>query len=1615
MPRLTSRPKGAYRLLAPLTLVGVLCGTLSAVSAGATSTGDQAGIGSIAGVVTSQSGAPLSGICVELWSAGDDWLARTTTTDTLGVYHLGELNSGSYKVYFAVCPPTQGFVSEWYDDTWDRAQASLVAVVDGQETSGIDAELALGGALSGRVTDTAGLPLESVCVAARSGGYIVNTSTNALGAYRVDGLPVGEYRVEFRDCDASPTYVTEWYDDRPTLQSADPVDIEEGRETTGIDAELATGSSISGTVTDEDGQPLAGICVFASKQGFGNYDLTDASGAYSVGALVAGDYRVNFSDCNSPRVFAGEYYDDKLSYEAANLVTVQSQANLTGIDAELATGGSISGTVTDEHGQPLAGICVSASAESSGGSDQTDVSGAYTITALATREYRLYLYDCNSPRRYSSEYYDDTRDYSSADLVAVTAGAGVTGIDADLSLGGSISGTVTDEAGQPLAGICVSANGDAWGATDQTDASGIYAITTMPPGEYRMHFSDCNSPRRFVSEWHSDRLDYATADPISVGEGAEIAGVDAALALGGAIAGTVTDAAGGPLDDVCVRAKPPGSGESTWGYTDASGVYEVGGLRAGQYKVQFIDCRNPRVYLDEWYDDHPYDGGVELVTVAAGQTTEGIDAELAAGSSIAGTVTDPAGDPLADICVDAVPVGGGDWGSDQTDASGNFLTTRLRAGDYRIRFEDCESGTYLTEWYDDKPSQYLAHGVTVGEGGQLTGIDAVMSPGSSLSGTVTDEAGDPAETCVAVYRAADGDYAGSSDTDASGRYLVGELAPGEYTVRFRECGDEGLLDEWYDDQPSRRYADTVKVTLGDEATGVDAVLSQGGSISGRVMSEAGEALEGACVYVESDLGDYQETTTDASGHYRATGLVGGPHQVYFGDCRERVHISEWYDGKDYGSADPVDVRNGSETAGVDATLAVGGAIAGVVTDAQGGALSNICVEAHDAGWDHYGYDETDEDGAYRIGRLDTAVYELELYDCDYPSAYADRSVGPIEVVRGAETRADAQMFHTGTITGTVTDEEGSPLGEVCVNARTSTDDYAGGGYSDQSGAYTVDVGAGQYALEFQDCSYPPTHASEWFNDKPNLATADLVTVNEATESSGIDVVLGAGGVISGTVTDAQGQPLNYPCVSAYDASGDWLDQVAGDDSGAYRIGGLGTGAYRLEFRDCSSGANAPEWYSDKPTLETADPVGVVAGSETGGIDAQLGAGGAISGTVTDATGEPIPYVSIDVYGPGVEDYTYTDEAGRYRLEGLATGAYVIEFRDCDSSCYNEYYDDQDTYQAATPVLVTAGAETSGIDAVLDYPALLALSDGPLEVAEGGGSATYSVLLGSRPDGEVTVSLAGGPDLVLAPATLTFTPDDWNVEQQVTVTAVDDELAEGHREVRIEHSVVSSDVVFDAIKAPRLPVRVLDNDLLDITLAYVGPTNAVRGSSVTLRAMLTDGGNGVAAETLTFRLAGFEAQGETDGAGRATVVMPVTQSYGRHRLEISFAGDDLTDPVSLETDFDVVFEHAFTDEGATVFLNTITRELLFEAPGDSSEVKQIPDMSVDTLASGHTLVSVRYSDSSLTLVGEFELDTGAFTAIAKTASSQYVLGRPPDEAEAAPSLGELSALIAVTND
>ena len=138
--------------------------------------------------------------------------------------------------------------------------------------------------------------------------------------------------------------------------------------------------------------------------------------------------------------------------------------------------------------------------------------------------------------------------------------------------------------------------------------------------------------------------------------------------------------------------------------------------------------------------------------------------------------------------------------------------------------------------------------------------------------------------------------------------------------------------------------------------------------------------------------------------------------------------------------------------------------------------------------------------------------------------------------------------------------------------------------------------------------------------------------------------------------------------------------------------------------------------------------------------------------------------------------------------------------------------------------------------VIDDDKPVHISDIALDIDEGD-SAPYTVTLDSQPTADVTVSVGGfaGTDLSLDRTTLTFTDQDWDTAQTVTVTAGQDD--DGVDETtRLIHTVTSLDSKYNGLTTVGVYVTVTDPDTQGLTMT-LADRNVDEGKQFTYTVVL----------------------------------------------------------------------------------------------------------------------------------------------------------------------------------
>jgi protocatechuate 3,4-dioxygenase beta subunit len=203
-------------------------------------------------------------------------------------------------------------------------------------------------------------------------------------------------------------------------------------------------ATIRGRVTGASGEPLA--CARVSIM---NSDVlmpavfTDPQGRYSIEGLPAGPVILEARKLG----YISLQYGQRRPSDAETTITLQQQELRSGVDIVLPRGSMVSGTVVDEHGEPVEGISISAfqlgrleswtTVRSSTLPRTTDDRGHYRLTGLdpgtylvaATVKSGVSSTGTTESRAYTTTYYPGTSDVLTSQRIVLDAGRNADGID----------------------------------------------------------------------------------------------------------------------------------------------------------------------------------------------------------------------------------------------------------------------------------------------------------------------------------------------------------------------------------------------------------------------------------------------------------------------------------------------------------------------------------------------------------------------------------------------------------------------------------------------------------------------------------------------------------------------------------------------------------------------------------------------------------------------------------------------------------------------------------------------------------------------------------------------------------------------------------------------------------------------------------------------------------------------------------------------------------------------------------------------------------------------------------------------------------------------------------
>lgn len=551
------------------------------------------GTASLSGtVVVMGSGQTIPGASIELRRSDCNTFVNpaevvTTTTDGDGRFNFQNLRAGGWCIVATV--PGGAYTPAEYMQRGVLGRGATIPIADGQRVTGIQLAMAPTGGIAGRVRDADGEPMaharvqvmEPFSEEGQRRLYILQVAqTNDLGEYRFYWLPPGPYyiavipentrgrtvvsaqpppgtggrredviapvvmpRITPRGEISEETYVTVYYPSETDSERAQPVQVQPGSTTSGIDVVLSAGRArsyhIRGVARNAvNGEAAAGAQLRVAPKKWSATVImptatVDQKGNFDIAGVVPGSYvlvaNMSMPDPSAPPPVPGVTAPAASPGAAAtpaarpipltaNLSVDVSGGSVENLQLLLVPGVTIPGTVTIEGltsaaagANPQRGLSVNLVREpdvvgipnaTARGMVQAD--GTFTLQNVGPGEYRVYVPPLiapfqwtapNIPQALQNMYVKSVR-IGNEDLLRnrfrIDGGAPPGQIEVVIGTGGRFSGNVTNDRREPVPNVTVVLVPDAafrqrrdLYRTATTDLSGRFSMQGVPAAMYK--------------------------------------------------------------------------------------------------------------------------------------------------------------------------------------------------------------------------------------------------------------------------------------------------------------------------------------------------------------------------------------------------------------------------------------------------------------------------------------------------------------------------------------------------------------------------------------------------------------------------------------------------------------------------------------------------------------------------------------------------------------------------------------------------------------------------------------------------------------------------------------------------------------------------------------------------------------------------------------------------------------------------------------------------------------------------------------------------------------------------------------------------------------------------
>ncbi len=1114
---------------APVTVSGNVTGT------------DNTPLGSVTVTLTNQYGTPVG----------------TATTDGNGNYSIVGVADGTYTVTIS------------NSDGYLPTDSKSATVSNKTSVSGLDfapVPTTISGTVTG--TDASGNPasFEGLVVTIEdSKGNTRTTAVTSNGTYEFTKVLNETYTVSVEQKDTFKAFPDQT-----------GVVVANNNKTANF---TTTPLTVSGTLVDENNQPMAGQKVTVTDTNGAHEVTTQPDGTYSVAGVANGQITIAVTTIDGYVPFT-------------SLTPTVAGTSLTGQNFK-AVPSTISGTVTgtDVSGNPanLDGLKVTIT-DSQGHTQTTTVaSGKYEFTKVPNETYTVSVEQKDTYVAFPDETgvvvanNNKTANFTTAPL--------------------TVSGTLVDENNQPMAGQKITV----------TDTNGAHEVTTQPDGTYSVA-GVANGDITIAVSNIDGYVAFTNLTPTVAGK--SLTG-QTFKAVPSTISGTVTgtDVNGNPANLDGLEVTITDSQGHTQTTTVASGKYEFTKVPNETYTVSveekdtyvafddvtgvvvannsksanftttpltvsgtLVDENNQpmagqTVTITDIYGSHDVttktdgtysyagvgngditidvsniDGYVPFAQLTPTLTGKNLTGQNFKGvpTEVSGNVTDTNGNPLENVEVQIVDKNDPTnvIGPVKTDSDGNFITTKVPNGDYDV--------VVIT------PDGYKPVGpeeISV-KNDSHKGLTFTPAP-TEVTGNVTDTDKIPLEN-VEVQLVDKNDptnVIGPVKTDSDGDFIVTNIPNGEYDVVV-------VTPDGY------KPVTPIAITVANDDHGPLTFTPDASRVGGNVTDTDDTPLDG----VEIQLVDPNDpsnvidtTTTDSNGNYEFKNVPNGDYKV--------VVVTP--DG--YKPVDPKEITvknndNLKKDFEPDATR-----VTGTVTDDEGTGLENVKVNLVDPNDPTNIIDTTttDSNGNYEFKKVPNGDYKVVV---DTPAGHQPATPVPVKVTNNDNKNINLTNNIIEDVYVHITDENGAPIPGVKVTL-TDVNDPSNpiSGTTNSDGKVVFpDLRVGDYEItETRPDGY---HSDDIEKHTVNVSgsgvkfdgsnTPDLDnTLEISNKKISEDITI--------ELTDDNGNPVPGADITLYDDNGNVVDTKKTDANGKVTFTDVPEGEYTI-------GEKSPAGFDDDP-------------------------------------------------------------------------------------------------------------------------------------------------------------------------------------------------------------------------------------------------------------------------------------------------------------------------------------------------------------------------------------------------------------------------------------------------